>query len=77
MYIGHHVGIKRAPRLRAVSLFLENGGEERRTSKRASVTLTCCVLPHGFQGKERMHVVYVSLFFHFPTNVVHVFVVLT
>ena len=53
MYIGHHVGIKRAPRLRAVSLFLENGGEEHKTYKRAYLfCVTVLRSSHGFSRKR-------------------------
>ena len=44
-------------RLGAISLFLENRGEERNTSKRASVTLSVTRelrSSQGFRGKERL-----------------------
>ena len=45
-------------RLRAVSLFLENRVEERKTSKGHACTLTCFeFFPTNFRGKETMHVV--------------------
>ena len=43
--------------LRAVTLFLENRGEEHNTSKRASVTLSVTRelrSSQGFRGKERL-----------------------
>ena len=64
-------------RLRAVSLFLENRGEERKTFERASVTVSVmrtatsfAFLPKDFRGKESLLAVYakVGLLEVYPLN---------